>query len=827
MATLALNLAVGIAGQILFSYLAPKPPDQEGPRLADLNIPAVSPGNPVNRVWGKMKVPAQLIWAPGLEETKHTKKVKGGKGGKKSQKQITYTYSASLAAAVGEGELTITAIFGNEKIIWSGDVDLDDFNASRDAYRAERLAHWTSYYTAQTFGENEDRTHSPETVTRLATNRTNQDVANWEKQNDPTRDWPAYDQLTRYSGSETQNPDPTMESYLGVGEVPAYRGTCYFVIDNLQLADFGNSIPQFRVEVKDRDGKVSMKDIVVDLCTEAGLVEGDTFEVAPDLTTMQIEGFTLSRLTSPREAIDMLVNVFPFNASEAGNSILFRGQDRLPLAAIDWNDLRAYGDGDSPGNKLERLRTDDLQLPREIKLSYQDVNRNFSKNTAVSSRQVSQSNSVQTSDLPVATEPCIMKKAAETAMATVISERNSYACTVPAKYLRLKAGDVVHLPVSATEYKVARIIQLDVGKNLLLEMKLSDHVMSRSDIVSIADDSVAGAQQVIPFADTAGYVMDVPSLDDTLQDTGVYVAFSPNTTNWSGGGLFRDTNSGSETPLFGQNLGTTSGTSWELEVSTTNDTHAGNAVSALPSASPYLVDRENKLEVVFTSPDPQFTGQTFEQAVSGTDNVFLVGDEIVQALSVEQVDDNFFIFSDLIRGLRGTEWAAHFHVEDERVVHLVNSALERWILPTTLLEKDVDYRVVSDGMDVLAQGTETLTFAAASDRAFAPAIIDVQRTITGDLTVSLDPRPRYNSGWLNGEGTATIDDDNYTVEIYDAPAYGAANLIRTTTLVGSRIFTYTATDQIADFGTAQSMINLKITQQGKDARSGFPNYSIV
>jgi len=36
-----------------------------------------------------------------------------------------------------------------------------------------------------------------------------------------------------YSGSDDQLPDPTMEAIEGVGEVPAYRGTAYVVMENL------------------------------------------------------------------------------------------------------------------------------------------------------------------------------------------------------------------------------------------------------------------------------------------------------------------------------------------------------------------------------------------------------------------------------------------------------------------------------------------------------------------------------------------------------------------------------------------------------------------
>lgn len=52
-----------------------------------------------------------------------------------------------------------------------------------------------------------------------------------------------------YKGSETQLPDPLIESYEGVGTTPAYRGLSYIVIEDFPLAEFGNRIPNFTFEV--------------------------------------------------------------------------------------------------------------------------------------------------------------------------------------------------------------------------------------------------------------------------------------------------------------------------------------------------------------------------------------------------------------------------------------------------------------------------------------------------------------------------------------------------------------------------------------------------
>ncbi len=829
MATVAANLAIAVGGQLLFSLFAPKPPTLEGSRLADLNIPAVSPGNPVVRAWGAMKVPGQVIYCPGLKQTKHTKKVKGGKGGSKKQTQITYTYSTTAAVACGEGELTIERVWGNSKLIWQApEFDEVDYATAVANYTVERTAFWTTYYGTG-FWLN---FYSPAQRADLVQNKVDQDVANYASLNDPATERPEFASMTVYTGSETQTADSVLEAELGVGNVPAYRGTAYFVIEDLQLADFGRAIPQFTVQVRDREGNVSMYDIVNDLCTEAGLVLDDTFSITDELRIMEVQGFALTQLTSARSAIELLTRIFPFDGREVGDKIEFLGRDRSPIGVIDWNDLRTRpSDNAQTESRIKRTRVDDLQLPRSIRMSYQDVNRDYSKNSAKSTRQVSQSNQVDTRDIPVSSDPITMKKAAETAMAQVIAGRNGYEVKLPLKYLSFKPGDIIRLPTSAQgDYKTVRVSTRDIGKNFILDMKLVDHVSSEVGIMSVADDSVFTAAALTAAATTQTYVLDTPSLDDTEVESGVYVAFGPTTTNWPGAGVFRDTDASESTPVFGEDLSDNSGTNWLLELVGDEPSAAGFSIGALEAAESFIVDSASTLYVEFQTPNPIFTSQTLAQAASSTDNVFLVGDELVQALTVQQLDTQNYIFTDLIRGLRGTDWAAYSHVAGERVVAIDEDAVARWDLSLELKEQLIEYRGVTDGNDVLSVATESFTYDAAYLRAFAPSVANVNRNTAGDLTFTLEPRARYTGEWLNGSGTSSTEgdpaDEQFVVLIYDMPAYqGGATLLRTVTLDGTRDFTYTAAEQTTDFGSTQSSIDFLITQtSGVDARAGFPRY---
>ena len=55
--------------------------------------------------------------------------------------------------------------------------------------------------------------------------------------------------MTVYLGDENQLPDPTIESHMGAGNVPAYRGLAYIVFTDFDLSRFGNRLPNFSFEV--------------------------------------------------------------------------------------------------------------------------------------------------------------------------------------------------------------------------------------------------------------------------------------------------------------------------------------------------------------------------------------------------------------------------------------------------------------------------------------------------------------------------------------------------------------------------------------------------
>ncbi|MBR9764667.1 MAG: host specificity protein [Rhodobacteraceae bacterium] len=146
-------------------------------RVERFRLTGAGEGDPVARVYGRMRVAGQVIWASEFLET--TRTTGGGKGAPSKPKVTEHSYSVSLAVALCEGEISgIGRIWADGAEIAPADLD-----------------------------------------------------------------------MRVYRGSEDQLPDPKMEAVEGAGQVPAYRGTAYLVLEDLALDRFGNRIPQFSFEV--------------------------------------------------------------------------------------------------------------------------------------------------------------------------------------------------------------------------------------------------------------------------------------------------------------------------------------------------------------------------------------------------------------------------------------------------------------------------------------------------------------------------------------------------------------------------------------------------
>jgi hypothetical protein len=105
----AIGQQVGaLAGSVIDqALLGGRGRQHDGPRLSELHITASTEGAPVPRLYGRVRLGGQVIWATPFEEEVSTGSSGGGKGfiggGASTQ---TYRYFANFAVALAEGEIS-------------------------------------------------------------------------------------------------------------------------------------------------------------------------------------------------------------------------------------------------------------------------------------------------------------------------------------------------------------------------------------------------------------------------------------------------------------------------------------------------------------------------------------------------------------------------------------------------------------------------------------------------------------------------------------------------------------------------------------------------
>ncbi|WP_394196586.1 baseplate multidomain protein megatron [Litoreibacter albidus] len=116
--------------------------------------------------------------------------------------------------------------------------------------------------------------------------------------------------LRVYRGTKDQQPDPVMSAIEGVGHVPAYRGLAYVVIEDLDLSEFGNRVPQLTFEViRPSRAKGVSEPLVSDLVEAVALMPGSgefALATTPVYRTGELGAQTAVNVNSAEGKTDLL-----------------------------------------------------------------------------------------------------------------------------------------------------------------------------------------------------------------------------------------------------------------------------------------------------------------------------------------------------------------------------------------------------------------------------------------------------------------------------------------------------------------------------------------
>lgn len=612
-----------------------------------------------------------------------------------------------------------------------------------------------------------------------------------------------------YSGSSTQPQDSLIAATEGVSNTPAYRGRAYIVFDDIPLAEYGNRIPAVSCEVV-RYGSgyfdngrlysipTNVGAIAQDICQRVGfnLADIDTTEV----NDIPVHGFWTNTNASARDALGQLQKVFFFDVIESGGKLKFIKQIRPnPPLSIPFIDLSTHEFGQGRPEEYTITRTQNTEIPDEVSVTYLDPDFAYQQASQTAKRPISPNRNKEDLKFDIVLTASQSLAIARKYLYLAWAQRRKIQFRLSLKYSSLEPGDVISVPIFG-DPQLFYLIKINIGANFLLECEAIPYEPSILALTAVA--TAPAINLSIPSPQTSQlYLLDTNLFKDTDTDFGIYVGADGN-NSWRQGSVYVSRNSGN---------------SYDLIQSLITRTTAGNCLTVLGGASQFIRDKKNTLTVFVNGELESINDIDF---LNGR-NCALIGEEIIFFKNATLTAANTYVLSELLRGRRGTEWAINGHSNSEPFI-LASGYIER--IPGEQLDINAQrlYKVLTTGQLLEDVSPFPFTSIGNSLKPYAPCHIKGTRDSSENLTISWIRRTRRG-----GELVDFKDADlSELIEAYEIDILNNNIVIRTLSATTATA-TYTAAQQIEDFGTAQPSIAVRAYQLSAYVGRGYPEEAVI
>lgn len=766
----------GMVGAVIGGFIDQQlfgPGDQEGPRLADLRVSTSTYGQPIPLVYGpENRLAGNIIWASDLIET--STEVDGGKGGGPSFTEFTYRVSCAIAVS-GREVTNLKRIWANNKVIYDADAILG-FSPEHtlpvvDPVNGQIV---TKYFP--------DETQSPTLSVFRGTHS-------------------LMDEVRFYPGNSTQIADTVMEAFEGVGNVPAYRNTAYVVIKDLQLADFGNRIPNFEFELE-ADTSISVAAAVLDITERAGVQNASVVGI-----TDPLRGFMVARQSPVFRAVLPLALAFDFEATEQRGQVRYVKKSRGMKGTVQLTDMGGRRPEVSPGSNgpLEYRNVTEVVMPDQVSLTYRDPAMDYQPNTQTAFRRIGNAINKEAHELPLVMTADEVRRLADRLLFGAWSNKQGASFTVSDTWARINPGDLVGIP-AFNDTLPMKIVLVTRGRNGIIEI---DAVYEDPEIYNSQALGVDGplvSQTVRNPGDTLFIAMDAPLLKDTDSPAGFYWGATGAADGWRGAQIKRSSDAGVTFSKMS-------------DIATRNP--IGTVTGTLGSGPDVVFDRTTVLTVVLTSSESTLESVSELLVLNGNNGAWVgpqnggVG-EVIQFATATLVAPSTYELTDLLRGRLGTEHAIAGHAANDVFVLLQAGSLGSSEFGVNDWDKERLYKPVSFLQDELLTPSQSFINTGIRSKPLSPVQVRGSRDTGNDLTVTWLRRSRLRTPGL-GLGDAPLGE---TTEAYEIDILSGATVVRTVATTVETL-TYTAAQQTTDGLTPGDPVDLEVYQISETRGRGF------
>lgn len=574
---------------------------------------------------------------------------------------------------------------------------------------------------------------------------------------------------------------------------------------------------------------ITLADICAKISDQVGLAGKYDYSA---LASVIPRGVTLTDRMPARQFLESIMPAYFFDITESGALLLgsLRSESSL-LLTIPESDLAASPTAQIT-DRLSTERNDDLEIPRDLSVSYYDYQHDYQPGSTPGTRDPITNYSSGRNTITV---PCIMTPQEAINVATRLLylawiERNGQKFSTLLQYLEITSADVISV-VRGGQQHILRCtrVTLNPTMDIAIEGVSEDFGVYELTVAATIADLATGSfvpGALNPVITPVLAILDTATLrQQDLQNPGVYAggAASAPDGGWDGEAVSES----QDDSVFDQK-----GTIGTESVMGSINTTLGNC------ARWATWDRVNTLDVAMLF--GQMANDTEANLVSNFTNLIWTSNgEILQFATATLISGsgtaaNPYVFrlSDLLRGRLGTEAFIATHAPGETFVFLdVNTVIDIDYSPSEL-DATRYWQGQNDAAINPVTPTQTLIMTTRRLMPYAPCYFRSSRDNPGNLTVQGKRRMRWRGTplWRPPETDLPV-----TVEM---DIYNGLSVVRTLTSTlsggGSGItdesgFTayYAVADQIADFGSPQASVVTKSYSINAVRGRGYPGSATV
>jgi len=544
--------------------------------------------------------------------------------------------------------------------------------------------------------------------------------------------------------------------------------------------------------VQGKLGLSSLGQIVADLLKKVGY---DSTMYDTSRLTDIVSGFVITNRQSVRSCLEQLATAYFFDCVESDGLLKFIKRGKVSSTTIDFSELVVQ---DSSSDALTITRTQELELPRQVDVIYLNRIADYQAGTQSSQRQTVKAVDYATVNLPIVLSDQEAKVVADVTLYNAWVGRVNYQFTVPPKYALLEPTDVITVTKDGAAY-LMRVNSTKLVRNGVQEITAVAEDISSYDFYNPAGTGTPNLQMPASISATRLELLDLPAFPtDAATDAYLRYGVVGLGDGWAGSAVYRSDDGGANYALM-QTL--------------TAQATIGAVLNIIPAGTIYGWDRSTIIDVLLTFGQLQ---SVTDIAVLNGANVCVIGEEIIQFQTATLLDTNKYRLSNLLRGRLGTDWAVASHAAGERFVLLTN-AVARELMASSGWGIGKKFKPVTIGSTLGATTAQDFIYFAKALKPYAPVHIVGVRNSGGDLTINWKRRTRVGGDWRDGVDVPLSEES----ERYEVEIMSGATLKRTITGLTSPTATYTAAQQVTDFGSVQSSVSVRVYQLSAAVGRGY------